>query len=106
MTILDEIRALLNTLFMMLGITAAAALVVGIVALAFYILMEAVAAENNVLLMEAFMYRYGKNFEELNKTLASGRLGKIVGMQGNHGYTLDWASPAREDPELGGNGNF
>ena len=58
--------------------------------------MAAVAAENNVLLMEAFMYRYGKNFEELNKTLASGRLGKIVGMQGNHGYTLDWASPARE----------
>ena len=65
-------------------------------------LMAAVAAENNVLLMEAFMYRYGKNFEELNKALASGRLGKIVGMQGNHGYTLDWASPAREDPKLGG----
>lgn len=65
-------------------------------------LMAAVAAENNVLLMEAFMYRYGKKFEELNKALASGRLGKIVGMQGNHGYTLDWASPAREDPKLGG----
>lgn len=65
-------------------------------------LMAAVAAENHVLLMEAFMYRYGENFRKLNEILSSGRLGKTVGMQGNHGYTLDWASPAREDPKLGG----
>ena len=65
-------------------------------------LMVRVAKENNVLLMEAFMYRYGKKFAELKDALASGKLGKIVGLQGNHGYTLDWKSPAREDPELGG----
>lgn len=65
-------------------------------------LMAKVAADNNVLLMEAFMYRYGENFAAMNEVLSSGRLGEIVGMQGNHGYTLDWASPAREDPELGG----
>lgn len=65
-------------------------------------LMAAVASENHVLLMEAFMYRYGSNFRKLNEILSSGRLGKIVGMQGNHGYLLDWTSPAREDPALGG----
>ena len=65
-------------------------------------LMARVAKENNVLLMEAFMYRYGKKFAQLKETLAEGCLGNIVGMQGNHGYTLDWKSPAREDPELGG----
>lgn len=65
-------------------------------------LMAAVAEENHVLLMEAFMYRYGDNFKKLNDVIASGKLGNVVGMQGNHGYTLDWASPAREDPKLGG----
>jgi len=65
-------------------------------------LMARVAADNNVILMEAFMYRYGARFNEFSKRLGSGSLGRIVGLQGNHGYTLSWASPAREDPELGG----
>jgi len=65
-------------------------------------LMARVAAENNVLLMEAFMYRYGERFAAFNRVLESGSLGRIAGLQGSHGYTLDWASPAREDPALGG----
>lgn len=65
-------------------------------------LMYNVAKENHVLLMEAFMYRYGSGFRTMNDKLSSGELGRIVGMQGNHGYTLDWKSPAREDKNLGG----
>lgn len=64
--------------------------------------MAAAAKKNGVLLMEAFMYRYGGKFRALKKLLDEGVLGEIRGMQGNHGYVLDWASPAREDPALGG----
>jgi predicted dehydrogenase len=52
--------------------------------------------------MEAFMYRYGGKFRKMLEILESGVLGKIKAVQGSHGYTLDWASPAREDPALGG----
>lgn len=60
------------------------------------------AQQNGTLLMEAFMYRYGGKFALLRRILDEGTLGEIRGMQGNHGYTLDWASPAREDSALGG----
>ena len=64
--------------------------------------MVRAAEENHVLLMEAFMYRYGGKFRKMMEILESGVLGKIKAVQGSHGYTLDWASPAREDPKLGG----
>jgi len=64
--------------------------------------MIAVAEEKDLLLMEAFMYRYGAKFQKLMEILDSGILGEIKAMSGCHGYTLDWASPAREDPKLGG----
>ena len=64
--------------------------------------MIAAAEKNGKLLMEAFMYRYGGKFRKMMEILDSGVLGKIKAVQGSHGYTLDWASPAREDPKLGG----
>ena len=64
--------------------------------------MVQAAEKTGKLLMEAFMYRYGDKFAVLRRILDAGTLGEIRGMQGNHGYTLDWASPAREDPALGG----
>jgi predicted dehydrogenase len=64
--------------------------------------MIAAAEKSGKLLMEAFMYRYGGKFRKMMEILQSGVLGKIKAVQGSHGYTLDWASPAREDPTLGG----
>ena len=64
--------------------------------------MIAAAQKSGKLLMEAFMYRYGGKFRKMMEILQSGVLGKIKAIQGSHGYTLDWASPAREDPALGG----
>ena len=64
--------------------------------------MIAAAEKSGKLLMEAFMYRYGGKFRKLMEILQSGVLGRIKAVQGSHGYTLDWASPAREDPALGG----
>ena len=64
--------------------------------------MIAAAERSGKLLMEAFMYRYGGKFRKMMEILGSGVLGKIKAVQGSHGYTLDWASPAREDPALGG----
>ena len=64
--------------------------------------MIAASEKSGKLLMEAFMYRYGGKFRKMMEILHSGVLGKIKAVQGSHGYTLDWASPAREDPSLGG----
>lgn len=64
--------------------------------------MIAAAEKSGKLLMEAFMYRYGGKFRKMMEILESGVLGKIKAVQGSHGYTLNWASPAREDPALGG----
>ena len=64
--------------------------------------MIAAAEKSGKLLMEAFMYRYGGKFRKMMEIIQSGVLGKIKAVQGSHGYTLDWASPAREDPALGG----
>lgn len=64
--------------------------------------MRRAAEENGVLLMEAFMYRYGAQFRKMMQIVRDGTLGRIRAMYGCHGYTLDWVSPAREDPALGG----
>ena len=64
--------------------------------------MIAASQKAGKLLMEAFMYRYADQFVKMMEVLESGVLGKIKGIQGSQGYTLDWASPAREDPALGG----
>ena len=64
--------------------------------------MAAAAEENGRLLAEAFMYRFGAKFKKMMEIVRSGVLGEIRAMEGIHGYTLDWASPAREDPRLGG----
>ena len=64
--------------------------------------MIALAEEKGLLLMEAFMYRYGAKFQKMMEIIAGGILGEIKAMSGCHGYTLNWASPAREDPKLGG----
>ena len=64
--------------------------------------MVRTAKENQVLLMEAFMYRYGGKFRKMMEILNSGVLGRIRALSGCHGYLLNWASPAREDPKLGG----
>ena len=58
--------------------------------------------DNHVILMEAFMYRYSDRMKQLESVLASGILGEIRGMHSDFGYTLDWDSPARQDPALGG----
>ncbi len=58
--------------------------------------------DNGVLLMEAFMHHYGEKFRKMMQIVESGVLGRITSMQGVHGYPLTWASPAREDPALGG----
>lgn len=60
------------------------------------------AEENGVLLREAFMYRCGALFSRMMQIVDAGVLGPIVAMYGCHGYTLNWPSPAREDPALGG----
>ena len=64
--------------------------------------MIAAAEKSGKLLMEAFMYRYADQFVKMMEILHSGVLGKIKGIQASQGYILDWASPAREDPALGG----
>lgn len=68
--------------------------------------MRRAAEENGVLLMEAFMYRYSDQFYRMMQIVKSGVLGPIRAMYGSHGYTLDWASPAREDPALGGGSGY
>lgn len=64
--------------------------------------MVAAAEKSGKLLAEAFMYRFGAKYQKMMEILRSGVLGEIRAMEGIHGYTLDWASPAREDPALGG----
>jgi predicted dehydrogenase len=64
--------------------------------------MMQASKDNHVILMEAFMYRYSDRMEQLESVLDSGILGQIRGMHSDFGYTLDWDSPARQDPALGG----
>jgi len=48
------------------------------------------------------MYRYGGKFRAMREILRGGELGRIRGVRACHGYLLDWKSPARQDPALGG----
>lgn len=64
--------------------------------------MMRAAKKNNVVLMEAFMYHYSDKTRILKEVLSSGILGAIRGIYGCFGYMLDWDSPARQDPTLGG----
>ncbi len=64
--------------------------------------MFAAAEENHVLLMEAFMYRHTDKIAKAMEIVNSGAIGQVRGMHAHHGYTLNWASPARQDPALGG----
>lgn len=61
-----------------------------------------VAKQQGVLLMEAFMYRYTDKIAKAVELVEQGAIGKIKGIHANHGYTLSWDSPARQDPSLGG----
>ena len=61
-----------------------------------------VSKETGRLCMEAFMYRLGARFSLLRSVLATEDMGRILAMQAINGYLLDWASPVREDRELGG----
>jgi predicted dehydrogenase len=60
------------------------------------------AGANNVILMEAFMYRYSLVIKRVLSLLNSGVLGKITGIHACHGYDLNWVSPVRQEMFLGG----
>ena len=60
------------------------------------------AKKNNVLLMEAFMYRHSPKTAKALELVSSGAIGKIRHAHAHHGYTLNWDSPARQDKSLGG----
>jgi len=60
------------------------------------------AKKNNVLLMEAFMYRHSPKTAKALELVSSGAIGRIRHAHAHHGYTLNWDSPARQDKSLGG----
>lgn len=64
--------------------------------------MFRVAKEQGVLLMEAFMYRFSDKTKKAAELVRDGKIGKLRGIHVHHGYTLNWDSPARQDPALGG----
>ena len=64
--------------------------------------MEKEAEARGLILMEAFMYRYGAGFRKMKELLDEGAVGRIRGMSCVNGYLLDWPSPAREERALGG----
>ena len=64
--------------------------------------MIATADVCNVVLMEAFMYRFNKKTELLLELLDSDVIGKIKSIRVNFGYLKTRANAARDLPELGG----
>lgn len=64
--------------------------------------MFRVSEQTGMLLMEAFMYRFTDKTKKIIEIIASGALGEIRNVHVHHGYTLNWDSPARQDPFLGG----
>lgn len=65
--------------------------------------MADVARDQNLLLMEAMWTRYLPHIKEIRNLLASGRLGKVISVEANHGQRLaDYSNPRHFEPELGG----
>ena len=65
-------------------------------------MIRQVSGETGRYCVEAFMYRLNAKYTLLKKVLREQDVGRILGMQAHFGYLLDWNSPAREDPALGG----
>ena len=64
--------------------------------------MFRVSHETGMLLMEAFMYRFTDKTKKMLEIIESGAIGNVKNIHVNHGYTLNWDSPARQEPSLGG----
>lgn len=64
--------------------------------------MLKVAAQNQVLLMEAFMYRYTDRTKKVREILASGEIGAVKYINSTFRFFLDRANTIKIQPELGG----
>lgn len=64
--------------------------------------MMAAAKENDVLLMEAFMYRLSAKTRKVQELLAAGRIGRLRSIRAHFGYLKQFVSDARDKRELGG----
>jgi predicted dehydrogenase len=64
--------------------------------------MISISRECNVLLMEAFMYRYTDRMIKVGEILASGVLGPIRSVNSTFRFFLDRENTIKEKPELGG----
>lgn len=64
--------------------------------------MMTAAAKNQVLLMEAFMYRYTDRTKKVQEILASGEIGAIKHLNSTFRFFLDRANTIKIQPELGG----
>lgn len=64
--------------------------------------MVRVAQEQNVLLMEAFMYRYTDRVRKVNEVLASGEIGDVKYIQSTFRFLLNRPNTIKVKPELGG----
>jgi predicted dehydrogenase len=68
--------------------------------------MIAAAKKHNVLLMEAFMYRYTDRIRKIQEILQSGVLGEIKYIHSSYRFFLDRVHTIKEVPELGGGSLF
>lgn len=64
--------------------------------------MAEAAAENGVLLMEAFMYRFHPRTEKVIELVQSGAIGPLHSLTGSFTFPLARAEDIRLQPELGG----
>jgi predicted dehydrogenase len=64
--------------------------------------MDQAARSNNVLLMEAFMYRFHPAFEKLSKLISNGVIGQTRYLHAAFTFVLDDPGNIRFDPQLGG----
>lgn len=65
--------------------------------------IKQLAKQQNVVVMEAFMYRYHPQIEAAKRMLQEGEIGDIVAMRSQFHFVLeDWEQNIRITPELGG----
>jgi D-xylose 1-dehydrogenase (NADP+, D-xylono-1,5-lactone-forming) len=64
--------------------------------------MIQVAKENQVVLMEAFMYRYTDRVKKINEILANGEIGAVQYINSTFRFLLNRPNTIKHRPELGG----
>lgn len=65
--------------------------------------LQQAAKKHNVLLMEAFMYRFHPQIRKVKQLLTAGAIGEILTIRARFHFTLEnWDNDIRLDPTLGG----